>query len=231
MYSYRCLNRCWYCEKICGILTKKQTLIYLRKIITQKYINWHFDIINKCSMQQYVDIKHIVHPLCVVKHVMRQQGFSIWLGLLVVWGHVETQSHDIEVFLHGALPWLFCSSPLSLAMRCPSEGCFGDGVGGHAADMSQPLPPPCLYNYFHTCSIFQWSILVAWFECRFLVTEVDGLNPGNSMLFPWARYFICIASVDSAVKWAPGGDNLMKSVQCYELFGGIALKNHAFSFF
>ena len=25
-------------------------------------------------------------------------------------------------------------------------------------------------------------------------------------------------------------DNLMKDVQCYELFGGIALKNHAFSF-
>ena len=74
------------------------------------------------------------------------------------------------------------------------------------------------------------SILVVWFECRFLVTEVDGSNPGNSMLFAWARYFICIASVDSAVKWVPGGDNLMKDVQCYELFGGIALKNHAFSF-
>ena len=28
------------------------------------------------------------------------------------------------------------------------------------------------------------SILVIWFECRFLVTEVDGSNPGNSMLFP-----------------------------------------------
>ena len=57
------------------------------------------------------------------------------------------------------------------------------------------------------------------------------LNPGNSMLSPWARDFICIASVDSAVKWIPGGDNLVKDVQCYELVGGIALKNHAFSFF
>ena len=28
----------------------------------------------------------------------------------------------------------------------------------------------------------------------------------------------------------PGGDNHVKDVQCYELFGGIALKNHAFSF-
>ena len=63
-----------------------------------------------------------------------------------------------------------------------------------------------------------------------LDTEVDGSNPGNSMLFPWARHFIRVASVDSAVKWVPGGDNLVKDVQCYDLFGGIALKNHAFSF-
>ena len=57
-----------------------------------------------------------------------------------------------------------------------------------------------------------WSILVIWLECRFLDAEVDGSNPGNSMLFPWARYFICIASVDSAVKWVPGGDNPVKGV-------------------
>ena len=50
------------------------------------------------------------------------------------------------------------------------------------------------------------------------------------MFSSWARDFIRIASVDSAVKWVPGGDNLVKGVQCYELFGGIALKNHAFSF-
>ena len=43
-------------------------------------------------------------------------------------------------------------------------------------------------------------------------------------------YFIRIASVDSAVKRVSGGDNLVTDVQCYELFGGIALKNHAFSF-
>ena len=58
--------------------------------------------------------------------------------------------------------------------------------------------------------------------------EVDSSNPDSSKLFPWARHFIHIASVDSAVKWVPGGDNLMKDVQCYERFGGIALKNHAF---
>ena len=28
------------------------------------------------------------------------------------------------------------------------------------------------------------SILVVWLECRFLDTEVDGSNPGNSMLCP-----------------------------------------------
>ena len=95
--------------------------------------------------------------------------------------------------------------------------------------------------YLDKCSILvksYWSfyyyiiiILVVWFECRFLVTEVDASNPGNSMLFPWARYFFCIASVDSAVKWVPGGDNFAMDVQCYELFGGITLKSHAFSFF
>ena len=73
------------------------------------------------------------------------------------------------------------------------------------------------------------SILVVWLECRFLDTEVDGSNPGNSMLCPWSRRFIRIASVDSVVKWVPGGDNLVKDVQCYELFRGIALKNYAFS--
>ena len=51
-----------------------------------------------------------------------------------------------------------------------------------------------------------------------LDTEVDGSNPGDSMLCPWARHFICIASFDSAVKLVPGGDNLVKGVQCYELF-------------
>ena len=61
-----------------------------------------------------------------------------------------------------------------------------------------------------------------------LYTKVDGSIP--SMFSPRARDFIRIASVDLAVKWVPGGDNLVKGVQSYELFGGIALKNHAFSF-
>ena len=60
--------------------------------------------------------------------------------------------------------------------------------------------------------------------------KVDGSNPSINMFSPWARDFIRIASVDSAVKWVPGGDNLVKGVQCYELFGGIALKNHTFYF-
>ena len=53
-------------------------------------------------------------------------------------------------------------------------------------------------------------------------------KPGINMLCPWARLFIRIASVHLAVKWVPGGDILMKGVQCYKLFGGIALKNYAF---
>ena len=32
------------------------------------------------------------------------------------------------------------------------------------------------------------------------------------------------------MKFVPGGDNLVKGVQRYELFGGIALKIHTFSF-
>ena len=62
-------------------------------------------------------------------------------------------------------------------------------------------------------------------------TKVAGSNLSINMFSPWARDFIRIASVDSAVKWVPGGDNLVKGVQCYELFGGIALRNHTFSFF
>ena len=82
-----------------------------------------------------------------------------------------------------------------------------------------------LLKFIELCN---WSILVMWLECWFLDTEVDGSNPGISMLCPWARHFIRIASVDSAVKWVPGGNNLLKGAQCYELFGGIALKDHTF---
>ena len=67
-----------------------------------------------------------------------------------------------------------------------------------------------------------------WLECMFLVTEVDDLRPDINMLCPQARQFICIASVDSAAKCVPSGYNLLKAVQCYELFRGIALKNHTF---
>ena len=63
-----------------------------------------------------------------------------------------------------------------------------------------------------------------------LDTKVAGSNLSINIFSPWARDFIRIASVDSAVKWVPGGDILVTGVQCYELFGGIAHKNHAFSF-
>ena len=63
-----------------------------------------------------------------------------------------------------------------------------------------------------------------------LDTNVDGSIRSINMFFPWARDFIRIASIDSAVKWVPGGDNLVNGVQCYELIGGIAPKIHTFSF-
>ena len=79
-------------------------------------------------------------------------------------------------------------------------------------------------------SMIYWTIGVV-VGMSILDTKVAGSNLSIDMFSPWARDFICIASVDSAVKWVPGGDKLVKGVQCYELFGGIALKNHAFLFF
>ena len=67
-----------------------------------------------------------------------------------------------------------------------------------------------------------------WLECRFMDTEVDGSNPGISMLCPCASHITRIASVDSAV---PDGVNLVKGIQCFELYRGIAFKNHAFFLF
>ena len=73
------------------------------------------------------------------------------------------------------------------------------------------------------------TMLDMWLQCRFLDTEVDGSNRGISMLCLLARLFIRIASVDSAVKCVRIWDNLMKKgVQCYDIFGGMVLKNHAF---
>ena len=51
-------------------------------------------------------------------------------------------------------------------------------------------------------------------------------EPGHQHVV--SKHFIRVASVDSAVKLVPAGDNLVKGVQCYEIFGGIALENHAF---
>ena len=60
--------------------------------------------------------------------------------------HFETQSPDIEVYLHGAPPCLLSSSHLSHAQRCPSESFSGDGVVGHAEDISPPPTPPCSHR-------------------------------------------------------------------------------------
>ena len=49
-----------------------------------------------------------------------------------------------------------------------------------------------------------------------LDAEVDGSSPCISMFSPWARDFIRIASVDSAVKWVPGGDNLVNLI-CHDI--------------
>ena len=64
-----------------------------------------------------------------------------------------------------------------------------------------------------------------------LDTKDRRFEPQHQYVFSLSRDFIRIASVDLAVKWVPGGDNLVKGVQCYELFGGIALKKSHFFVF
>ena len=64
-----------------------------------------------------------------------------------------------------------------------------------------------------------------WLECRFQDTETDGSNTVVVSL-GMTIYPHCFSQL--SCEMIPGGDNLVKGVQCYELFGGIALKNHAF---
>ena len=87
-----------------------------------------------------------------------------------------------------------------------------------------------LYIIIQVCDLTSWNIVGVVVRMSILDTKVAGSSHSINKFSPWARDFIRIASVDSAVKWVPGGDNLVKGVQCYELFGGIALKNHTFSF-
>ena len=94
----------------------------------------------------------------------------------------------------------------------------------YSPDILPHFLPFCIACCSNVHSGAHWSILVMLVRCRFLDTKVDGSNPGISMLCPWARQFIHITSVNSAVKWVPGGDNLVKGVQYYELFGGKNLK-------
>ena len=87
----------------------------------------------------------------------------------------------------------------------------------------------CNEKIYDMILVLLWTIGVV-VRMSILDTKVAGSNLSINMFSHWARDFIRIASVDSAVKWVPGGDNLVKGVQCYELFGGIAHKNHTFSF-
>ena len=57
-----------------------------------------------------------------------------------------------------------------------------------------------------------------WLERRFLEAEVVSLS---KTLYPH-----CFSRLNCEM--IPGGNNLVKGVQCYELFGGIALKNQAY---
>ena len=73
----------------------------------------------------------------VLIHPLRHQVYEVTATVLhLARVHVETQSPDIEVFLHISWPCLSWLFHLYLPLRCPSDSCSGDGVGGHSADMS-----------------------------------------------------------------------------------------------
>ena len=73
-----------------------------------------------------------------------------------------------------------------------------------------------------------------WLECQFLHTEVDGSNPGisirnhNEYVVSLSKtlYPHCFSrlSCEMSTTWG----HSREGVQCYELFGGIALKNTIF---
>ena len=139
--------------------------------------------------------------------------------------YARKQNIDYDKQHHAPHCWL----PAKVMYPAISTKCFNWLTRSTPIFNVGILPSHLSWWYYFWWMSAWYCILVFWFECRFLDTEVDDLNPGNSMLCPWARHFIRIASVGSAVKWVPGGDNLMKDVQCYELFGGMALKNHPFN--
>ena len=67
-----------------------------------------------------------------------------------------------------------------------------------------------------------------WLECQFLDTEVDSSKPWHQYVVFLNKilYLHCISRL--TCKMSTRWDNIVKGVQCYEHFGGIALKNHAF---
>ena len=57
----------------------------------------------------------------------------------------------------------------------------------------------------HNC-----SILIIWLGCQFLNTTIKDSSPDYiTMLCPWARHYIHVVSVESAVKWVPDWNTLV----------------------
>ena len=52
------------------------------------------------------------------------------------------QASGLQLFVHRSAPGLFWSASVSLALRSPSKCCFGDGIGGHSANVAKPPPAP-----------------------------------------------------------------------------------------
>ena len=66
---------------------------------------------------------------------------------------------------------------------------------------------------------------------RVVIMSVSGYrNPASvCSVLEKTLYSHCFSGISS--KCVSGGDNLAKGVHCYELFGGIVLKNHAYFYF
>ena len=66
---------------------------------------------------------------------------------------------------------------------------------------------------------------------KYVITNVHSICITCLYVYIYKYVIANVHSICITCLYIPGGDNLVKGVQCYELFGGIALKNHTFFIF
>ena len=82
---------------------------------------------------------------------------------------------------HRIRSLLLLRSPLSM-VKLLMRKTDGDNRGTSKNEQSSSKSTPTKRSSQPVAQL--WSILVKWLECRFLDTEVDGSNPGISVLCP-----------------------------------------------